>query len=94
MIKVDEHRAPGPMLPKAEKQAPFIKPTELEEAAKFFAQYKMSRWFDLDHYSRYRDPLLVIGFVMVVGAVARYSIASALALFGLGIMYVSYLMGK
>jgi len=97
VIKVDEYRGAGALTPKMEKvspQLPAINPSELELAVKLFAQHKTTRWFDLDHYSRYRDPLLVAGFIMIIGAVSHYSGWGALALFGAGMIYVGYLMGK
>lgn len=89
MIKADPDRKPGPFAAIPPQSPPPIDVTNhLSKPA------EPPAWFDLDRYSRYRDPLMVIGFVMVLIAVLCFNGPGALALAGLGVIYVSYLMGK
>ena len=51
-------------------------------------------WYDAERYLPYRDLLFVAGFATVVGAVAHWTPAGAVALAGAGLMFAGWLMSK
>ena len=55
-------------------------------------------FYELDRWSRYNDPLLVAGFLVVVASVAAawppYSLPAAGTLLGAGMMKLAWMMGQ
>lgn len=52
------------------------------------------KWYELDALFPYRDLLMVIGYIMVVGGIGMWSIPAALIFGGLGMIAASWLMSR
>lgn len=57
-------------------------------------QDQKQAWYDLDGLAKYVDPLMVLGFVVLVCGVDCFSFPGAVILIGLGLMALSYYLGK
>jgi hypothetical protein len=54
----------------------------------------MTKWYDLDRYQDFSDPIMVAGALLIIGVIARYSIDVAVALFGVCLIILSHNLGK
>lgn len=79
------------------RSEPSAPPLTLAEASSTLPRSSKSLktpFYNLDRYSKYRDPIMVAGFGLVLIAVARISPVAAVMLLGAGMMYVGWLMSR
>jgi hypothetical protein len=55
---------------------------------------KPAKWYDLDRIVPYRDPIGLVGYLLVVGGFSLFSHAVAMMAAGVGLLCLSILMGR
>lgn len=87
MVRVDPD-APGRVVPPPPRvTAVSVKGTRPDAPTR-----EHGAFYELDRWSRYNDPLLVAGFLVVVAGVALIHVPSAVVLLGGGMMKLAWMM--
>jgi hypothetical protein len=55
---------------------------------------KKTKWYELDRLVPYRDPMGLVGFLLIVACVSAFSWRGGLGVAGVGLLALSYLMAR